>query len=71
VEAAADEDAERTREDGKTSSVHFLHFRFTPAQVAAFRDPSVRVMIGCDHTRYAHFAVVGPEARAELAKDFA
>src|ERR1700761_2883077 len=29
VDASADEDTERTREDGKTSSVHFLHFRFT------------------------------------------
>jgi hypothetical protein len=71
VDADANEDAERTREDGKTAAVHFLHFRFTAAQVAAFRDPAVRVMIGCDHPRYAHFAVVGPETREELAKDFA
>ncbi len=48
-----------------------VHKRFTPAQIAAFRDPAVRVMIGCDHPRYAHFAVVGPETRAELATDFA
>lgn len=71
VEGLADDDAERTREDGKTSSVHFLRFRFTPAQIAAFKDPAVRVMLGCDHPRYAHFAVIGPETRAELAKDFA
>ena len=35
-------DVERTREDGKTSSVHFLHFPLTAAQAAAFRDPAVR-----------------------------
>ena len=64
-------DIERTREDGKTSSVHFLHFPLTPAQVAAFRDPAVRVMIGCDHPRYAHFAALSDESRAELAKDLA
>ncbi len=27
------------REDGKTSSVHFLHFPLTPDQIAVFRDP--------------------------------
>ena len=31
-------DVERTREDGKTSSVHFLRFPLTPEQVAVFRD---------------------------------
>lgn len=71
VPAEAEGDVERTREDGKTSSVHFMHFRFAPAQVAAFRDPAVRVMLGCDHPRYAHMAVLGEETRAELAKDFA
>jgi hypothetical protein len=71
VAGEPDDDAERTREDGKTSSVHFLHFRFTPQAVAAFRDPTVRVMLGCDHPRYAHMAVLSPEARAELAKDLA
>jgi hypothetical protein len=67
----SEDDVERTREDGKTSSVHFLHFAFTPAQIAAFKDPAVRVMLGCDHPHYAHFAVLGPETRTELAKDFA
>jgi hypothetical protein len=64
-------DIERTREDGKTSSVHFLHFPLTPAQKAAFGDPAVEVLIGCDHELYAHMAVLGPAVRAELAKDFA
>jgi hypothetical protein len=71
VAGVAEDDVERTRDDGKTSSVHFLHFRFSPEQVAAFRDPAVRVMLGCDHPRYAHFAVLGAESRAELARDFA
>jgi hypothetical protein len=71
IAGAPDGDQERTRDDGKTSSVHFLHFAFTPEQIAAFRDPSVRVMLGCDHPRYAHFAVLGAETRAELGKDFA
>jgi len=64
-------DIERTRDDGKTSSVHFLRFALTAAQIAAFRDPAAQVLIGCDDPRYAHLAVLGPETRAELAKDFA
>jgi len=64
-------DIERTREDGKTSAVHFLRFALTPAQVAAFTDPGAEVMIGCDHPLYGHLALLSAAARAELAKDFA
>lgn len=62
-------DIERNREDGKTSSVHFLHFPLTPAQVAAFRDPAVTLMIGCAHPLYSHLTVLQADSRAELAKD--
>ena len=63
-------DVERTREDGKTSSVHFLRFPLTPAQIAVFRDPATSIMVGCDHERYSHLAGLTPAARAELARDF-
>ena len=69
--AVQEGDIERTREDGKTSSVHFLHFPLTPAQVDAFKAPNARVLIGCDHPKYAHLAVISDESRAELAKDLA
>ena len=62
-------DIERTREDGKTSSVHFLHFPLTAAQKAAFRNPTIEALIGCDHELYAHMAVLGPAVRAELDRD--
>jgi hypothetical protein len=68
---APEGDIERTREDGKTSSVHFLHFHLTPDQAAAFRDPGVAVRIGCNHPRYAHLAALSAETRAELARDLA
>jgi hypothetical protein len=67
--AVQEADIERTREDGKTSSVHFLHFPLTAAQVTAFRTPGARVMFGCDDPRYAHIAVIGEDSRAELAGD--
>lgn len=64
-------DIERTREDGKTSSVHFLRFPLSETQARAFRDPAAKALIGCDHRLYAHMAVLGEETRAELAKDLA
>jgi hypothetical protein len=64
-------DVERTREDGKTSSVHFLRFPLTPEQIARFRDPSTAILIGCSHEAYSHLAGLAPAARAELARDFA
>ena len=71
ADAVQEDDIERTREDGKTSAVHFLHFPLTPAQVAAFKTPAARVLIGCDHPKYAHLAVISDQSRAELAKDLA
>ena len=64
-------DVERTRDDGKTSSVHFLRFPLRPEHVAVFRDPAVTIHVGCDHERYSHLAGLSPAVRAELAKDFA
>ena len=64
-------DVERTREDGKTAAVHFLHFALRPDQIAVFRDPAVSILIGCDHERYSHLAGLSPATRAELARDFA
>lgn len=66
----ADGDEERTRDDGKTSAVHFLHFPLAPEQIAQFRDPSTTIMIGSDHESYAHMALLSPATRAELARDF-
>jgi hypothetical protein len=63
VAGVAEDDVERTRDDGKTSSVRFLHFRFPPEQMAGFRDPAARVMLGCDHPRCAHFALLGDDSR--------
>lgn len=63
-------DIERTREDGKTSSVHFLRFALKPEHLAQFRDSAVSVAIGCGHESYGHLALLSPATRAELARDF-
>lgn len=69
--AVPEDDAERNRADGKTSSVHFLRFPLTPELIAAFRKPEARVLVGCDHANYGHLAVVPEATRQALAQDFA
>lgn len=69
VTASFETDVERTAEDGKTSSVHFLRFGLTPAQATRFRDPATTVLIGFTHENYGHMSVMRPETRTELAKD--
>ena len=64
-------DIERTREDGKTSAVHFLRFPLIAEHIAVFRDPATAILVGCAHERYGHLAALSPASRAELARDFA
>jgi hypothetical protein len=60
---------DRTTPDGKTSSVHWLRFKFTREQIARFATD--RVVLGLAHKNYGHMAVLGDETKAALAKDFA
>jgi hypothetical protein len=63
-------DDERTRADGKTSSVHFLRFAFPAEAVAAFKKPGAEVVLEIAHPAYAHMARLPEPVRAELAGDF-
>ena len=71
IQAEPTEDAERTTPDGKTSSVHFFHFRFSADDIAAFGDPARTVVLGIDHENYGHMALISPASRAALGQDFA
>jgi hypothetical protein len=70
VRAMAEQDQDRTTAEGKASSVQFVHFRFAPAQIAAFKAPDTQVVLGLSHPHYGHMAVLPEPVRAELAKDF-
>jgi hypothetical protein len=63
-------DQERSREDGKASSVQFVHFPFTAAQITVFRSAEGDVIVGFDHPNYSHMAVMSPGVRRTLAADF-
>tara|TARA_R110000868_G_C10907020_1_gene764694 strand:- start:99 stop:710 length:612 start_codon:yes stop_codon:yes gene_type:complete len=71
VKGVPEDDLERTTAEGKTSSVHFLHFPFTPEQLTAFREPGTEITVGINHPNYGHMAVLQKDAQAALAEDFA
>jgi hypothetical protein len=70
VRGEPDPTRENSSPDGKASSVQFLRFPFTPAQIAAFKAPGARVVAGFDHPNYGHMAVLPEPVRAALAQDF-
>jgi hypothetical protein len=63
-------DLDRTTAEGKASSVQFVHFPFTAAQIEAFRKPGTPIIVGLGHANYNHMAVLQETVRAELAGDF-
>ena len=70
IAAVAEADVDRTTAGGKASSVQFLHFPFTDAQVASFRAPGAEAVLAVGHPRYRHMAVMPEEVRAALSQDF-
>ncbi len=70
IKGVPEADQDRTTEDGKASSVQFVHFPFGKDDIAAFRAPGASVVVGLSHANYAHMAVLPEATRAELAGDF-
>ena len=66
-----EQDTDRTSEDGKASSVHFLHFDFSDEEIGKFIDKNIRVLIGFDHENYMHFSEFSINSKKELSNDFA
>lgn len=69
AEAEVGDHVERTTAEGKTSSIHFLHFRLSEAQAARFRDTSSRAVLSINHANYAHMAVLPEATRQALIAD--
>ena len=70
IRGEPDPTRENTSPDGKASSVQFLRFPFSPKQVAAFKAPGARVLVGFDHPNYGHMAAMSEPVRAALSEDF-
>lgn len=70
IAATAEVDVDRTKEDGKTSSIHFLRFALDDGQIAAFRDSATPVVLQISHEHYGHMAAVPAVVRESLSGDF-
>ncbi len=70
VAAVPEADVDRTTADGKASSVQFLHFPFTPAQIEKFRKTGAKATLAIGHDKYGHAAALSERTRQALADDF-
>ncbi|MGH6930861.1 MAG: DUF3501 family protein [Dongiaceae bacterium] len=70
VKGVPEADVDRTNAAGKASSVQFIHFPFTAAQIAKFRRPGAQVIVGFSHPNYGHMVMMPEAVRAALAEDF-
>jgi hypothetical protein len=67
--AVEQDEARLTREAEMTTTVHYLTFSFTPAQVAAFDQPGTKIVV--DHPEYPATVELSEAQRTELAGDLA
>ena len=70
IRGEPDPNRENTSPDGKASAVQFLRFPFSGGQIAAFKSPGARILIGFDHPNYGHMATMPEPVRAALSADF-
>ena len=69
IKAVPEEDVDRTSDDGKASSVQFIHFKFTNEQIAKFKNTS-EIEIGIDHVEYSHITKLASVTIKSLSSDF-
>ena len=70
IKAKPEIDVDRTTEDGKASSVQFIHFHFSDEQINKFKDINIEIKIGIDHVLYNHIDKILIDTRNSLIKDF-
>jgi len=70
INAISEKDLDRTSEEGKASSVQFLHFRFSDEQIKKFKDVKILAVIGIEHDLYNHMTKISEHTRVELINDF-
>ena len=69
INATPEQDTERTSEEGKASSVHFLHFIFSENQVKKIKDTKNKVELCIDHKFYDHKTRISTQTIDALTKD--
>ncbi len=70
IYAKPEGDTDRTNQEGKASSVHFVHFYFEENLIEKFKEKDSKVLIGFDHENYEHLSFLSSETIEILCKDF-
>ena len=70
IYAVPEMDVDRTSDDGKASSVQFIHFNFSDYQVKKFKDQNNIIEVGIDHKEYSHKTKFSEENIKALSADF-
>jgi len=70
ISAIPEKDLDRTTDEGKASSVQFVHFHFSEQQIKNFKDIDSEIIIGIDHELYNHMSKISEETRKALSEDF-
>ncbi len=68
--AIPEKDLDRTSDEGKASSVQFIHFNFSEQQIKNFCNTNNEIIIGIDHKSYNHMTKISEEVRKALIEDF-
>jgi len=71
INSIPERDVDRTSENGKASSVQFIHFNFTDQQIIKFKNLDHEVILGIDHNLYNHSTKITEYTRKALIQDFA
>ena len=69
INATPEQGIERTSEEGKASSVHFLHFIFSEDQIKKIKNFDNRVELCIDHDFYSHKTRISNQTINVLSKD--
>ena len=70
IYAVPEMDVDRTSDDGKASSVQFIHFNFSNDQVNKFKDQNNVIEVGIDHKEYSHTTKFSEDNIKALSADF-
>ena len=69
INATAEQDTERTSDEGKASSVHFLHFIFSNDQIKKIKNMDNEVELCIDHEFYNHKTTISNQIINSLNED--
>jgi hypothetical protein len=68
--AVPEHDVDRTSNEGKASSVQFIHFKLNDNQIEKFKSGNSSIEIGINHNEYSHATKLTKDSVSSLSADF-